>query len=102
MNGHLSPREDTAREYLWSLQRRDAQQDRAQYAEKGRDTLLDGYTEEEFERICIELWLHGAESSPECQFRTLVQLFGFRPSALFLGVNVRLTTLINPILIWSI
>ena len=41
--------------------------------DKGQDTLLDGYTEEEFERVYRELWAHGDES-PECHFRTLVDL----------------------------
>ncbi|KAM4067952.1 centromere DNA-binding protein complex CBF3 subunit [Hirsutella rhossiliensis] len=50
MNTHPSPREDNVREYLKSLQRRDAQRDRENYADKGRDTLLDGYSESEFER----------------------------------------------------
>ncbi|XP_044715240.1 centromere DNA-binding protein complex CBF3 subunit [Hirsutella rhossiliensis] len=44
MNTHPSPREDNVREYLKSLQRRDAQRDRENYADKGRDTLLDGYS----------------------------------------------------------
>ena len=35
--------------------------------------LLDGYSEEEFERACHELWAHG-DSSAECHFRTLVDL----------------------------
>ena len=74
MNAYPSPCEDTAREYIRSLQRRDAQRDREQYADKGRDTLLDGYSEEEFERVCSELWAHGAESSAECHLRTLVDL----------------------------
>jgi hypothetical protein len=87
MNSHTSPRVDNAREYLRSLQRRDARRDREQYADKGRDTLLDGYTEDEFERLCSELWSHGAAtesagsssvasaaSSVECHFRTLVDI----------------------------
>jgi hypothetical protein len=80
MNSHPSPRVDSAREYLRSLQRRDAQRDREQYADKGRDTLLDGYTEDEFERLCSELWMHGADAASssaaaaECHFRTLVDL----------------------------
>ena len=41
-----------------------------QFADKGRDTLLDGYTEDEFERVCHELW----NFSPECHFRTLVDI----------------------------
>ena len=73
MNVHPSPREDNVRDYLKSLQRRDAQQDKANYADKGRDTLLDGYTEQEFERVCYELWAHSS-TSPECHLRTLVDL----------------------------
>ena len=52
MNSHPTPRKDNVREYVRSLQRRDAQKCKEQYADKGRDTLLDGYTEEEFERVC--------------------------------------------------
>jgi Centromere DNA-binding protein complex CBF3 subunit, domain 2 len=73
MNTHPSPREDNAREYLKSLQRRDTQRDLEQFADKGRDTLLDGYSEDEFERVCSELWERGA-TSPECHFRTLVDI----------------------------
>ena len=73
MNVHPSPREDNVREYLKTMQRRDAQQDKDNYADKGRDTLLDGYTEEEFERIRRELWTRGG-ASPEYHLRTLVDL----------------------------
>jgi len=73
MNSHPSPREDNVREYLKSLQRRDAQQDKASYADKGRDTLLDGYTEQEFDRVCCELWAQ-TSAAPECHLRTLVDL----------------------------
>ena len=52
MNSHPTPREDNVREYIKTLQRRDTQWDKEQFADKGRDTLLDGYTEEEFERVC--------------------------------------------------
>jgi hypothetical protein len=55
MNSHPTPREDSVREYIKTLQRKDAQRDKEQFADKGRDTLLDGYTEEEFERVCKEL-----------------------------------------------
>ena len=41
--------------------------------DKGRDTLLDGYTKEEFERVYYELWAHN-DSSPKCHFRTLINL----------------------------
>jgi hypothetical protein len=73
MNIHPSPREDNVRDYLKSLQRQDAQRDREQFADKSRDTLLDGYTEDEFESVCRELWKQGGVS-PECHFRTLVDL----------------------------
>ena len=73
MNCHPSPREYNIRQYLKTLQRRHAQREKEQYADKGRDTLLDGHTEEEFERVCTELWAH-SDASPECHFRTLVDL----------------------------
>jgi hypothetical protein len=57
MNTHPSPREDNVRDYLKSLQRRDAQFDRVLFTDKGRDTLLDGYTEDEFTSVCRELWV---------------------------------------------
>ena len=56
MNSHPTPREDNVKEYLKSLQRRDAQQEKEQFADKGRDTLLDGYIKDEFEQVCHELW----------------------------------------------
>ena len=55
MNSHPTPCEDNVREYLKSLQQRDTQHDREQFADKGRDTLLDGYNDAEFEQICHEL-----------------------------------------------
>jgi len=48
INSHLSPQEDSIREYLKTLQRRDTQCKKEQFADKGRDTLLNGYTKEEF------------------------------------------------------
>ena len=55
MNSHQSPQENNVKEYLKVLQWRDAQCDKEQFADKGRDTLLDGYMEDEFENICCEL-----------------------------------------------
>ena len=55
MNSHLTPQEDNVREYLKTLQQRDAQREKEQFADKGRDTLLDSYTEDEFEQVCHEL-----------------------------------------------
>ena len=45
MNFHLTPREDNVREFIKSLQRRDTERERAQFANKGANTLLDGYSE---------------------------------------------------------
>ena len=73
VNCHPSPREDTVRQYLKTLQRRDVRHEKGQWADKGRDTLLDGYSEEDFDRICRQLWAH-SNKSPECHFRTLVDL----------------------------
>jgi hypothetical protein len=73
MNSHASPREDNVREYLRALQRRDAKRDREHFADKGRDTLLDGYTQEQFHAVCRELWAQGGVS-PECHLRTLVDV----------------------------
>jgi len=73
MNIYPSLRVDSVRDYLKTLQRRDTQRDRDNYANKGRDTLLDGYTEEEFELVSRELWAH-SHTAPECHFRTLVDL----------------------------
>ena len=69
MNSHSTLREDNVREYLKSLQQRDAQREKEQFADKGRDTLLDGYTEDEFEQVCRELWAKSG-SYPEYYFRT--------------------------------
>ena len=74
MNTHPSPRKDNVREYLKSLQRRDTQKEKENYADKGRDTILDGYVEEEFKRVCHKLWAHSHVSSPECHFCTLVDM----------------------------
>jgi hypothetical protein len=73
MNSHPTPREDSVREYLKSLQQRDAQREMEQFPDQDRDTLLDGYTEDEFERVCHELWAQDG-SSPECHFRTWVDI----------------------------
>ncbi|KAL2193412.1 hypothetical protein P885DRAFT_64040 [Corynascus similis CBS 632.67] len=74
INCNPSARENNVGEYLKALQRRDARRDKVNYADKGwKETLLDGYTEQEFERVCRELWARGA-GSPECHFRALVDL----------------------------
>ncbi len=73
MNSNPTPREDNIRGYLKSLQRKEAKRKKEQYADKGRDMLLDGYSEDEFERVCHELWAQGNDS-PECHLRTLVDI----------------------------
>jgi hypothetical protein len=73
MNSYASPRDNNIREYIKALQRRDTELNRQQFADKGRDTLLDGYTDKDLEAVCRELWAQGY-SSPECHFRTLVDV----------------------------
>ena len=73
MNVHPSPRKDNVQDYLKSLQRQDAQQDKANYTNKGQDTLLNGYTEQEFKRIYYKLWAHSS-TSPKYHLQTLVDL----------------------------
>jgi hypothetical protein len=68
INSHTSPHKDSVREYLKALQQKDAQHKREQFADKGHDTLLDSYTEDEFESVCRKLWAKGAASSPKCHF----------------------------------
>ena len=74
INSHLSPREDSIREYLKTLQRRDAQREKKQFADKGRDTLLNSYTKNEFQSVCYKLQARGAALSIEYYFRTLVDI----------------------------
>ena len=73
MNTHPSPREDNAREYIKSLQRRDTERQKANYADKGRDTVLDGYSEDDLKRVAGELWGYTGQSA-ECHFRTLADM----------------------------
>jgi hypothetical protein len=49
MNSYPTPREDNVREFIKYLPRRDTELERSQYADKGTNTLLDGYTEAQFE-----------------------------------------------------
>ena len=76
MNSYLSPCEDNVREFIKSLQRRDTERDQAQYADKGANTLLDGYLEAQFEQICRELWTRnaGTSTSTESHLRTLADM----------------------------
>jgi hypothetical protein len=76
MNNHPSPRESLCREYIRSLQRKSAEKNRATYADKGQDTLLDGYSEPELRTIAEKLWQKTAKSpaSAELYLRTLTDL----------------------------
>jgi hypothetical protein len=71
MNSHPSPRDANTKQYISSLQQQEARRRKAQLADKGTDTLLDGYNMEQFEKVCESLWQE-SEVSPECHFRTLV------------------------------
>jgi len=55
MNTHPLPREDNARKYIKSLQRRDTERQKANYADKGRDTVLNSYSEDDLKRVAREL-----------------------------------------------
>jgi hypothetical protein len=87
MNTHPSPRKANTRQYIKSLQRLEVQRKRDQLADKGRDTLLDGYNFPQFEKACEMLW-EKSDTSPECHFRTLVD-FLLSHYMLERGVNRR-------------
>ena len=55
MNNYSFFCENNVREYLKSLQKRDAEHDCKQFADKSRNTLLNEYNKNEFEQICHEL-----------------------------------------------
>lgn len=77
MNMHGTPREDSCWEYIKSLQCRDTERLKAAYADKGWDSLLDGYSEADLKRIAEALWRQTGSKAPECHIRTLVDmLFG--------------------------
>lgn len=77
INSNPSPREEHTRQYIRSLQREETQRDRANYADKGRDTFLDGYSEAEFKRTIGQLWSHTGDptaDATECHLRAAVDL----------------------------
>ena len=78
MNSNPSPRDAQIRDFIKALQRRDTVLAKQNYADKGRDTYLDGYSESQFKELCLALWRSSAATSkPECHLRTLVdQLLG--------------------------
>jgi hypothetical protein len=71
MNSHPNPRGKATIDFIKSLQRRNTELQRQQFTDKGKDTLLDGYSLDQFEALCSKLWANGGRS-PECYFRTLV------------------------------
>jgi len=50
------------------------QRKKEQFADKGRDTFLNGNTKDKFKSVCHELWARGSASSLEYYFRTLIDI----------------------------
>jgi hypothetical protein len=73
MNSHPTPRDAAVRNLLRLHQQKDTERDRQQFTDKGRETLLDGYTEEQFEQTCSQIWMRKDEST-SCLLRTLLDL----------------------------
>jgi Centromere DNA-binding protein complex CBF3 subunit, domain 2/Transcriptional activator of glycolytic enzymes len=80
MNSNPSPRATATRDFIKTLQRRDTALAKQNYADKGRDTYLDGYTETQLKELCIALWKAASGASgmtTACYLRTLLdQLLG--------------------------
>ena len=55
IKSHQFLQEDNVREYLKILQWRDVQYNKEQFIDKGRDILLNRYTEDKFKSICRKL-----------------------------------------------
>ena len=55
MNNHLFFCENNVRKYFKFLQKKNAEPDHKQFADKNRNTLFNEYNENEFEQICYEL-----------------------------------------------
>jgi hypothetical protein len=80
MNSNPSPRAAQMRDFIKALQRRDTALAKQTYADKGRDTYLDGYSEAQFKELCLALWradagdVGSASDSLKtgCYLRTLV------------------------------
>jgi len=73
MNSNPSPRAAATRNFIKSLQRRDTELAKQNYADKGRDTYLDGYSETQLKKLCITLWKAGSGASSiktACYLRT--------------------------------
>ena len=63
MNSNPPPRAALAKDYIKALQRRDTDLAKQNYADKGRDTYLDGYSDAEFKDLCIALWKASSTSA---------------------------------------
>ena len=74
INSHLLLQVDNIKEYLKTLQQRDAQRKKEQFIDKGRDILLDGYIEENFKAIYYKLQVYGTNSLLECYFYMLIDI----------------------------
>jgi Centromere DNA-binding protein complex CBF3 subunit, domain 2/Transcriptional activator of glycolytic enzymes len=86
MNSNPSPRAPGMRDFIKALQRRDTELAKQNYADKGRDTYLDGYTQDQFKDLCDALWKASCPSTAattaggsdairtSCHLRTLVDL----------------------------
>jgi hypothetical protein len=84
MNSNPSPRATGIRDLIKAMQHRDTTLAKQNFADTGRDTYLDGYSEEQFRDLCLTLWR--APTSPttttggsdalktSCYLRTLVDL----------------------------
>jgi Centromere DNA-binding protein complex CBF3 subunit, domain 2 len=73
MNSNPSPRDSAIQNYVKSLQRRDADQARKNFADRGRGTYHDGFSEEQLKKLC-----GGSSSSYGCYLRTIVDtLLGY-------------------------
>jgi hypothetical protein len=55
MNSNPLPRALGMRDFIKALQRRDTELAKQNYADKGRDTYLDGYTQDQFKDLCDAL-----------------------------------------------
>ena len=84
INSNPPPRDTGTKAFIKALQRRDTALERENYVDKGRDTHLNGYTENQFIKLCDALWSAGNDTSAtggrndmvktECYVQTLLDL----------------------------
>jgi hypothetical protein len=82
MNSNPYPRAAQVKALIKALQRRDAAEAKLNFADKGRDTYLDGYSESQFKKLCLAIWKTSSSTSTStvtvastgCYLRTLVDL----------------------------